>query len=101
MPLTLVACLPDMPPTPLTILTLVWCLPDLPLMLLTILTLAVPSRHASDAPYHPYAHAVPSQHASDAPYHPYCPPNMPPMPPETGLIVKAAYNPYAPASPSR
>ncbi|MBW0586345.1 hypothetical protein O181_126060 [Austropuccinia psidii MF-1] len=40
-------------------------------MLLTILKLAVPSQHAFNAPYHPYACGVPSQHASDAAYHPY------------------------------
>ncbi|MBW0482443.1 hypothetical protein O181_022158 [Austropuccinia psidii MF-1] len=44
-------------------------LPNIPPMLPTILTLAVPSRHASDAPYHPYA--LPAQHASNAAYHPY------------------------------
>ncbi|MBW0587532.1 hypothetical protein O181_127247, partial [Austropuccinia psidii MF-1] len=31
------------------------CPPNMPLTPLTILTLAVTSRHASDAPYHPYA----------------------------------------------
>ncbi|MBW0538282.1 hypothetical protein O181_077997 [Austropuccinia psidii MF-1] len=46
-------------------------LPNMPPMLLTILTLTVPSRHASNAPYHPYTRGVPSQHASDAAYHPY------------------------------
>ncbi|MBW0498986.1 hypothetical protein O181_038701 [Austropuccinia psidii MF-1] len=45
--------LPYMPPMLLTILRL--CPPDMPPMLLTILTLAVPSRHASNAAYHPYA----------------------------------------------
>ncbi|MBW0547770.1 hypothetical protein O181_087485 [Austropuccinia psidii MF-1] len=34
--------------------------PNMPPMLLTILTLAVPSRHASDAAYHPYTCIVPS-----------------------------------------
>ncbi|MBW0580758.1 hypothetical protein O181_120473 [Austropuccinia psidii MF-1] len=43
----------------------------MPPTLLTILTLAVPSRHASEAPYHPYARGVPSRHASNATYHPY------------------------------
>ncbi|MBW0592550.1 hypothetical protein O181_132265 [Austropuccinia psidii MF-1] len=46
-------------------------LPNMPPTLLTILTLEVPSRHASEAPYHPYACGVPSRHASDATYHPY------------------------------
>ncbi|MBW0490963.1 hypothetical protein O181_030678 [Austropuccinia psidii MF-1] len=45
--------------------------PKIPPMLLTILILAVPSQHASDAPYHPYACGVPSGHASDTAYHPY------------------------------
>ncbi|MBW0589748.1 hypothetical protein O181_129463 [Austropuccinia psidii MF-1] len=80
----------------------------------------MPSRHSSDASYHPYAHLVPSQHASDTAYYPYacsalltclrcclpslclqCPPDMPPIPPHTGLILKAAYDPYTPAAPSR
>ncbi|MBW0482311.1 hypothetical protein O181_022026 [Austropuccinia psidii MF-1] len=54
---------------------------------LTILMLTVPSRHASNAPYHPYTHGCPpdmplmpltilmlsvtSQHASNATDHPY------------------------------
>ncbi|MBW0527231.1 hypothetical protein O181_066946 [Austropuccinia psidii MF-1] len=63
--------------------------PNMPPILLTILTLAVPSQHASKAPYHPYACGVPSRHASDAAYHPYA------------CIVPArhasdaAYHPYA------
>ncbi|MBW0569249.1 hypothetical protein O181_108964 [Austropuccinia psidii MF-1] len=65
--LMLMECLPNMPPMPLTILML--CPPDMPLTPLTILMLTVPSRHASDAAYHPYAHVVPSQHASNAPSH--------------------------------
>ncbi|MBW0573583.1 hypothetical protein O181_113298 [Austropuccinia psidii MF-1] len=47
------------------------CPANMPPMLRTILMLAVPSWHASDAPYHPYACGVPSQHASKAAYHPY------------------------------
>ncbi|MBW0587340.1 hypothetical protein O181_127055 [Austropuccinia psidii MF-1] len=35
------------------------------------------------------------------PLHSQCPPDMPPMPPHTSLILKAAYDPYAPAAPSR
>ncbi|MBW0540778.1 hypothetical protein O181_080493 [Austropuccinia psidii MF-1] len=56
--LTILTLLPGpqvMPPTLLTVLTLMECLPEMPLTLLTILTLAVPSRHASDTTYHPYA----------------------------------------------
>ncbi|MBW0547159.1 hypothetical protein O181_086874 [Austropuccinia psidii MF-1] len=61
----------------------------MPPTLLTILTLAVPSQHASDAPYHPYAHGVPSRHASDATYHPYtCI-----LPAQHSSV--AAYHPYA------
>ncbi|MBW0575335.1 hypothetical protein O181_115050 [Austropuccinia psidii MF-1] len=44
--------------------------PSPPLCLLAPATCGVPSRHASDATYHPYAHEVPSQHASNAAYHP-------------------------------
>ncbi|MBW0589220.1 hypothetical protein O181_128935 [Austropuccinia psidii MF-1] len=51
-------CPPDMPPMLPTILTLVECLPDMPLTLLTILRLAVPSRHASNTAYHPYARSA-------------------------------------------
>ncbi|MBW0461272.1 hypothetical protein O181_000987 [Austropuccinia psidii MF-1] len=40
-----------MPPMLLTILTLVECLPNMPPTPLAILTLAVPSRHASNAAY--------------------------------------------------
>ncbi|MBW0494617.1 hypothetical protein O181_034332 [Austropuccinia psidii MF-1] len=81
----------------------------------------VPSRHASNAAYHPYACIVPAQHASNASYHPYacsarptCLPRCLPSlrlwsafltclrcPPHTGLILKAAYDPYATAAPSR
>ncbi|MBW0573784.1 hypothetical protein O181_113499 [Austropuccinia psidii MF-1] len=46
-------------------------LPNMPPTLLTILTLAVPSRHASDTPYHPYAYIVTARHSSNAAYHPY------------------------------
>ncbi|MBW0527784.1 hypothetical protein O181_067499 [Austropuccinia psidii MF-1] len=58
-------------------------------MLLTILKLTVPSRHASNAAYHPSARIVPSRNASNAAYHPYA------------CIVpaqhasNAAYHPYA------
>ncbi|MBW0577168.1 hypothetical protein O181_116883 [Austropuccinia psidii MF-1] len=64
--------------------------PDMPPMLLTILTLTVPSQHACNSAYHPYAHVVPSQHACNAAYHPYAhcsqdetmmPPPSPPSPP--------------------
>ncbi|MBW0475931.1 hypothetical protein O181_015646, partial [Austropuccinia psidii MF-1] len=41
--LTLMECLPDMPPMLLTILTLVEYLPEMPPMPLTILMLIVPS----------------------------------------------------------
>ncbi|MBW0556221.1 hypothetical protein O181_095936 [Austropuccinia psidii MF-1] len=37
----------------------------------TCLQRCLPSQHASDTPYHPYAGGVPSQHASNAAYHPY------------------------------
>ncbi|MBW0542473.1 hypothetical protein O181_082188 [Austropuccinia psidii MF-1] len=53
---------------------------NMPPMLLTLLTLAVPShhapnargvpsKHASNAAYHPYSPLVPSRHASNASYH--------------------------------
>ncbi|MBW0460383.1 hypothetical protein O181_000098 [Austropuccinia psidii MF-1] len=91
----------------------------MPPMLLTILTLAVPCPHASNAAYHPYTCIVPAQHASDAAYHPYACSALPTClqshnyhpytfialptclqrPPHTGLILKAAYDPYAPAAP--
>ncbi|MBW0535604.1 hypothetical protein O181_075319 [Austropuccinia psidii MF-1] len=45
----------------LTILTLVECLPDMPPMLLTILMLAVPSQNASDTAYHACAHNPPQE----------------------------------------
>ncbi|MBW0582404.1 hypothetical protein O181_122119 [Austropuccinia psidii MF-1] len=45
--------------------------PNMPPTLLTIFTLTVPSQHASNAPYHPYACRVPSHHASNTAYHPY------------------------------
>ncbi|MBW0592497.1 hypothetical protein O181_132212, partial [Austropuccinia psidii MF-1] len=63
--------------------------PHPPLCLLAPAAGGVPSQHASDTTYHPYAREVPSQHASNAAYHPY------------GCIVPAqhasnsAYHPYA------
>ncbi|MBW0553168.1 hypothetical protein O181_092883 [Austropuccinia psidii MF-1] len=63
------------------------CPPNMPLTLLTILTLAVPSRHDSDAAYHPYACSALLTCLQ--------------RPPHTGLILKAAYDPYTTAAPSR
>ncbi|MBW0510573.1 hypothetical protein O181_050288 [Austropuccinia psidii MF-1] len=75
-------------------------------MPLTILTLAVTSRHAFDAAYHPYTRSdlptclqrrLPSLHLYSArltclqrclpSLRLQCPPNMPPTPPHTGLIL--------------
>ncbi|MBW0584411.1 hypothetical protein O181_124126 [Austropuccinia psidii MF-1] len=71
--LTLVECPPDRLPTLLTILMLVECTPNMLPTLLTILMLVgcppnttdcyacvVPSQHAPDTAYHPYARGVPS-----------------------------------------
>ncbi|MBW0476862.1 hypothetical protein O181_016577 [Austropuccinia psidii MF-1] len=44
---------------------------NMPPTLLAILMLAVPSQHASNTPYHPYACGVPSRHASNGAYHLY------------------------------
>ncbi|MBW0461279.1 hypothetical protein O181_000994 [Austropuccinia psidii MF-1] len=80
----------------------------------------VPARHASNTAYYPYARSalptclqrsLPSLNSWSAfltclrcrlpsltlKY----PPNLPPTPPHTGPILKAAYDPYAPAAPSR
>ncbi|MBW0589931.1 hypothetical protein O181_129646 [Austropuccinia psidii MF-1] len=55
----------------------------MPPTLLTILTLAVPSRHASNAAYHPYTRsALPTCFQCRLPsLCSQCAPNMPPMPP--------------------
>ncbi|MBW0551027.1 hypothetical protein O181_090742 [Austropuccinia psidii MF-1] len=79
--------------------------PNMPPMLLTILTLAVPTQHASNAAYHPYACSalptcldtpyhpnaggVPSRHASNIAYHPYA------CIVPTQHASHAAYHPYA------
>ncbi|MBW0517196.1 hypothetical protein O181_056911 [Austropuccinia psidii MF-1] len=90
------------------------CPSNMPPMPLTILTLAVLSRHASNADYHPYARSsLPTCLRCCLPS--LCsqfPPDIPPMlltiltlevpsrhPPHTGLILKAAYDPYAPEAP--
>ncbi|MBW0581319.1 hypothetical protein O181_121034 [Austropuccinia psidii MF-1] len=55
----------------------------------------LPSQHASDTAYHPYACVVPSQHASDTVYHPYaCV-----VPSQHGSDT--AFHPYAHIVPSR
>ncbi|MBW0544802.1 hypothetical protein O181_084517 [Austropuccinia psidii MF-1] len=79
--LTVVECLPDMPPKPVTILTLVNACP-------TFLQCCLPSlrsQYPPDTAYHPYACSAPL--------------TCLPRPPHTGLILKAAYDPYPPAAP--
>ncbi|MBW0582689.1 hypothetical protein O181_122404 [Austropuccinia psidii MF-1] len=64
---------------------------------LTTLTLALPSRHAFDATYNPYAH-----HPQDETMMP--PPISTLTTPYASaprLIFSASYNSYAPAAPSR
>ncbi|MBW0522137.1 hypothetical protein O181_061852 [Austropuccinia psidii MF-1] len=86
-----------MPPTP----------PSPPLCLLAPAAYhpyALPAQHASDAAYHPYTYIVPAQYAFNTSYHPYTFSALPTClrrPPHTGLILNPAYDPYAPAAPSR
>ncbi|MBW0483725.1 hypothetical protein O181_023440 [Austropuccinia psidii MF-1] len=82
----------------------------MPLTPLTILTLAVPSRHASDAAYHPYARsALPTCLQRYLPSLPsQCPPDMPPTP-LTILMLSVpsrhasntTYHPYTHVVPSQ
>ncbi|MBW0528829.1 hypothetical protein O181_068544 [Austropuccinia psidii MF-1] len=83
------------------------CPPNMPPMLHTILTISVPSQHASNAAYHPYA-CMPARHAPDTaclgyPLTLLQPPQDETMmlPPISTLTTPAAYNFYAPAAPSR
>ncbi|MBW0470905.1 hypothetical protein O181_010620 [Austropuccinia psidii MF-1] len=52
--------MPPTPPSPPLPSLCSWseCLPNMPPMPPTILTLAVPSQHASDTAYYPYAHSA-------------------------------------------
>ncbi|MBW0494115.1 hypothetical protein O181_033830 [Austropuccinia psidii MF-1] len=54
------------------------CPPNMPPTLLTILTLAVPSRHASNSAYHPYAYSALPMLLTILTLA-ECPPDMPPM----------------------
>ncbi|MBW0484834.1 hypothetical protein O181_024549 [Austropuccinia psidii MF-1] len=72
----------------LTIFTLAECPPDMA-------PTPPPSRHGSDAVYHPYACGVPSQHGFNAVYHPYA------LVMPSQYASNTAYHPYAHLVPSR
>ncbi|MBW0545255.1 hypothetical protein O181_084970 [Austropuccinia psidii MF-1] len=101
---------PDETPTlpPISVLTTPYAFTPLPLPSLHLhstlptclqhrfpsLCLRVPSRHASNTAYHPYASRVHSQHAPDTAYHPYARGVPSQHAPNT------AYHPYAHLVPS-